>query len=277
MLKLISVFFFFLTSGLLLWYFLKTDRGTKEPAGALWAAFGFGILGIGAAMWAELLFLPNPDTKVSVLPLFLIALAVGVIEESSKSVPLALFLRKKDYFNEHTDGIIYFAISGLTFGLVENLLYVFAYSNRLGTSELTGVLRLVILFFFHAASAGIVGYYFAKAKVQHQNVMRAVVALLIMATFHGTYDFLFLYASSVARTARYLTDGKAALIAFALVGGLIMSALLNTCLFLYYKRAREWDVSMGLATDPKLQNQTTAVPPQSNNAGTQTPLNQQHA
>jgi hypothetical protein len=41
-------------------------------------------------------------------------------------------------------------------------------------------------------------------------------------------------------------------IVLALVGGLIVSALLNTFMFLYYRRARQWDASIGLAYDPKL-------------------------
>lgn len=61
MLTLISVALFLLSSAFLVWYFLKHDHGAREPAGALLAVFGFGILAFGGAIWAEL-FLPNPSS-----------------------------------------------------------------------------------------------------------------------------------------------------------------------------------------------------------------------
>ncbi|HET9850505.1 MAG TPA: PrsW family glutamic-type intramembrane protease [Candidatus Saccharimonadales bacterium] len=267
MLTLISVFLFVASSGLLVWYFLKKDGGAKEPKGALLAAVGFGVLASAAAAWAEL-FLPKTNgPAITLASLALVSLGVGIIEECAKSVPLALFTRGKSYFNEHTDGVIYFGIAGLTFGLIENLVYVFLYRNRLGASEMLGILRLVILFFFHAASAGIVGYYFAKAKIQKQTLLKPITALGIMAIVHGLYDFLFLYGAFAYQKGGLTSDTSSALVVLALVGGLIISALLNTFLFLYFMRARQWDASIGLAVDPKLpalqspQAMLTAQPP----------------
>lgn len=262
MLTLVSLLLFLLSSGLLVWYFLRGDHGPKERKSALLVAAGFGVLGIIVAVGLELL-LPNPTSPTITVPLlFLICLAVGIIEESAKFIPLALFIRKKSYFNEHTDGIIYFGIAGLTFGLIENLTYLFVYKNRLGGSELTGIFRLVVLFFFHAASTGIVGYYFAKAKIHQQSMIRPILALGTLAIFHGTYDFLFFFAATAYRNSYLISQNTALLVIVALVAGLIMSALLNTCLFLYYRRARQWDVSIGLAVDPKLNQAAVYNQPQ---------------
>jgi RsiW-degrading membrane proteinase PrsW (M82 family) len=254
MLTLISILLFLASSWFLVWYFLKNDHGDKEPRGALFAAFGFGVLAVVAAIWAEL-FLPNPtNPRTTLLTLLLVSLAVGIIEESAKFTPLALFIRNKSYFNEHTDGVIYFGIVGLTFGLLENLFYLFFYKSHLGGSQLTGIFRLIILFFFHAASTGIVGYYFAKAKIHRQSLLRPIVALVTLALVHGLYDFLFFYAAHTYQSSYALSDNSSALIVVAMVGGLIISALLNTFLFLYYGRARQWDASIGLSSDPKLGN-----------------------
>ena len=253
MLKLTSIVLFFASSGLLVWYFLKNDRGAKEPKGALYAAAGFGVLAVVAAVWAEL-FLPPPNPESTISTLLLAGLAIGIIEESAKFIPLSLFIKNKAYFNEHTDGIIYFGIAGLTFGLIENLVYLFFYKNHLGGGGLTGIFRLIVLFFFHAASTGIVGYYFAKAKIQHQSLVRSVVALVTMALVHGLYDFLFLFAARTSDSTYAVSDNASVLIVVALVSGLIISALLNTFLFLYYGRARQWDASIGLSSDPKLGN-----------------------
>ena len=264
MLTFISLLLFIASSAFLVWFFLKHDRGPKEPRGALFAAAGFGLLAIMAAFWAEMFLLPKPDSPtLSIFVIFLLAMGVGVIEESAKFVPLALFIRGKNYFNEHTDGVIYFGIVGLTFGFVENLLYLFVYKNQLGGSQLTGIFRLIVLFFFHAASTGIVGYYFAKAKIQKQKIIKPIIALITMMFIHGTYDFLFLAASHTYQNNPYASDNTSLFIVLALVGGLIISALLNTFLFLYYGRARQWDASIGLATDPNLPaSQQVALSPQ---------------
>ncbi|MGZ6005125.1 MAG: PrsW family intramembrane metalloprotease [Candidatus Saccharimonadales bacterium] len=255
LLTLISILLFAGTSAFLVWFLLHGDRGSKEPRSALVGAFGFGLVACVFAIWAEL-FLPNPGSPLlSIKTLLLVSLAVGIIEESAKFVPLALFIRNKTYFNEHSDGVIYFAIVGLTFGLVENLSYLLFYNHRLGGSQLTGIFRLIILFFFHAASTGIVGYYLAKAKLHKKSIWQPVIALMILMVVHGGYDFMFFYTAHAYLTNPYLSGDAAALVVMAMVGGLIISALLNTFLFLYYGRARQWDYSVGLAIDPKPPHQ----------------------
>lgn len=259
MLMLISILLFLVSSGLLVWFFLRNERGSREPRRALFAAAGFGVLAVPIAIWFEM-FLPElSGPATSVLTIFIVGMLIGIIEEGAKFVPLALFIKKKAYFNEHTDGVIYFGIAGLMFGLIENMFYLLFYKDSLGGSEMTGIFRLIVLFFFHAAATGIVGYYFAKAKIQHQGILRPVIALLTMAFIHGFYDFLFLYASKAQQTV-VQSDGVAVLVAIALVGGLIISALLNTFMFLYYGRAKQWDASIGLAVDPALAGIVAQTP-----------------
>src|SRR4051812_34181775 len=109
---LLIIIFFICLAVFLTWYFLKHDRGHKKAVGSLWAAAGFGLLGTVIAGVLEVLILPSDDLKsaaVGGLSLTLVALGIGVIEELSKFVPLALYLYPKRYFNEHTDGVIYFA------------------------------------------------------------------------------------------------------------------------------------------------------------------------
>lgn len=254
MLTFVSILLFLLSSGLLIWFFLRNDHGVKETKGALFAAAAFGVLAVVAAVWAEL-FLPDPSNpRATLLTLLFVGLAVGIIEEAAKFIPLAIFIKNKSYFNEHTDGVIYFGIAGLTFGLIENLFYLLIYKNHLGGSEFTGIFRLIVLFFFHAASTGIVGYYFAKVKIQHQSLARPIIAFSTLVMVHGLYDFLFLYAAHAYQNAYAASDNSLTLIVLALVSGLILSALLNTFLFLYYGRAQQWDASIGLSTDPRLGN-----------------------
>lgn len=259
MLVLISIILFIVSSGLLVWFLLANDRGPKEPKGAIFAAVGFGLLAVFAAAWAEFVFMrKDPSEPSAALVLLGLALLVGIIEEVAKFCPLALFIRNKSYFNEHTDGIIYFGIAGLTFGLVENIMYAVVYSRQPGGGQTTGLIRLAVLLFFHAATTGIVGYYYAKAKIQKQSIAKPIIALCIFACIHGVYDFLFFFAAASYNSSQgVVDDNQVVLITLALVSGLIISALLNTFLFLYYRRAQQWDASIGLAIDPKLSPQET--------------------
>ena len=176
--------FVIVAAGLAL-YFVKTDHGEKEPIGALWIAFGFGALAALAAGLLESWLLPSPQQAVtkSLANLLVVAMAIGLIEELVKFVPFALFIRSKRYFNENTDGIIYFALVGLGFGLPENILYTMQY----GVS--TGVGRLIITPLFHAAITGFVGYFFVRYKLGGGSLLKVVGALAAAIVLHGIYDF----------------------------------------------------------------------------------------
>src|SRR5206468_1205377 len=108
---------------LLVWlvrYLVRGDRGPKEPFGALLYA---GVLGLFAAIigsFLESLIIPagalptlhNQTTSISATGLVLACLAVGIIEEGCKALPLKGHIYKKPYFNEVSDGVIYFGIAG---------------------------------------------------------------------------------------------------------------------------------------------------------------------
>lgn len=170
----------------LVWYIMSKDRGEKEPHSALWAAVGFGLLSLVVAGIVEALFLPVDivTTKnLSGSELINVSLAIGVIEEVCKFLPLALFIYKKSYFNEYNDGVLYFAIAGLGFGVPENILYTL--DGGVGT----GVVRLIMTPFFHAATTAFVGYFLIRMKLRHDNVAGVLGALGLMILVHAAYDY----------------------------------------------------------------------------------------
>jgi RsiW-degrading membrane proteinase PrsW (M82 family) len=169
----------------LAWFLLANDRGEKEPIATLWLAAGFGLVGAVAASFLEnwLISANNLSPGAPQLTLLAAALAVGVIEEGCKFVPLALFLYKKSYFNEHTDGVIYFALAGIGFGLPENILYTLQFGTK------TGAVRLLMTPFFHAATTGLVGYYLIKCKLAKRSPWSVCLPLLGAMVLHGLYDF----------------------------------------------------------------------------------------
>jgi RsiW-degrading membrane proteinase PrsW (M82 family) len=207
-------------------YFISHDRGEKEPIGALWLALGFGFAGAVAAFGLELLLIPSQSLTASA-PLgtiFSSALSVGIIEEACKFLPLSFFLYNKRYFNEHTDGIIYFALAGLGFGLPENILYTLQYGSSAGFG------RVILTPFFHAAITGMVGYYLVKGKMAHQSRFRASCVLILAMVLHGLYDF-------------GLISGVAVYTVLSITITLSLSAML----FVFYSRATELDQKVGLS------------------------------
>jgi len=225
MLLIVIVFIFVLIAIGLTWFFLAKDKGTKEPVSALWIALGFGLLGAVAAGFVESLIIPIKALSGGPIGEVLLAsLGVGIIEEFFKFVPLALFIYHKSYFNEHTDGVIYFAIAGLGFGIPENILY----SVQFGAHA--AILRLFLTPIFHAATTGFVGYFLIKSKIDHKPLYKTGLALAFAMVIHGLYDF-------------GLSSGNTI---FAIMSFMITFGM-SVGLFILYARATELDKEQGLS------------------------------
>lgn len=222
---LIVIVFILIAAGLA-WFFVTHDHGEKEPIGALWIAFGFGFMGAIAAAVLET-FLVKNGNMTPPAPLRTIlssSLTVGVIEESCKFIPLALLIYGKRYFNEHTDGIIYFAIAGLGFGLPENILYTVQFGSS------TGISRIFLTPIFHATTTAIVGFFLIRAKLSHRSPLYCVPALIFAMLAHGFYDFGL--------------SSNSGLIAFV---SILITISLSISLFWLYFRATELDQRIGLS------------------------------
>jgi RsiW-degrading membrane proteinase PrsW (M82 family) len=169
----------------LAYYLIKRDQGEREPVGVLWTAFGFGMVGVVIAAGLEAWLLPGIPgiERYGFGTLAIIALGIGIIEELAKSLPLMWFIYKRRYFNEHTDGVIYFALAGLGFGLPENILYTFQYGAEVGMS------RIVMTPLFHAATTGMIGYALARRKLDHTSRYKVVAMVAFAILVHGIYDF----------------------------------------------------------------------------------------
>ncbi|PIZ63601.1 hypothetical protein COY17_00460 [Candidatus Saccharibacteria bacterium CG_4_10_14_0_2_um_filter_52_9] len=210
----------------LVWFLIAHDRGEKEPIAALWMAAGLGLVGALLAGWLEgrLVSIDNllPNTPHGAL--LATALGVGAIEEFCKFVPLALVIYKRRYFNEHTDGVIYFALAGLGFGLPENILYTLQFGTK------TGLTRLFLTPLFHAATTGTVGYFLAKRKLAGKPVLGIVVPLAVVMVLHGLYDF-------------GLASGT---LAYA-IGALFVTLGTSAGLFMLFMRAGARDQFVGIS------------------------------
>ena len=210
----------------LAWFLISHDHGQKEPIAALWAAAGFGLGGGLVAGFVESWLIPSNNLLAGTPhgTLLVASLAVGVIEESCKFIPLALVLYKRPYFNEHTDGVIYFALAGLGFGLPENILYTLQFGAK------TGLVRVLLIPFFHAATTGLVGYYLIKRKLAGKSPFGVWLPLAGAMALHGMYDF-----GLLSGTPLYVLTS------------LLITLGTGVGLFAVFLRANEHDQDMGLS------------------------------
>lgn len=220
-------------------FFIKHDAGPEEPKKGIHAALGFGIASIVLALVFSFLFnllisgdilarVSSADSETP-LPLFVDVLIFATIEEFVKFIPLAIYILKKDFFNEVTDGIIYFAIVGLTFGAIESFLYGFT-AGEFGV--IVAIMRLALGLFFHGALTSIAGYYLAKAKVTSRGLPLAFVALIGVSLAHTAYNY-FVYSSQ--------NDP------IFIFGAAAVALVANAMMFWLYFVALKKDIQLGLA------------------------------
>jgi len=213
-------------------YFVKSDRGAKEPVKALRAACWFGVLALVIAGVGNAFLLPDelnnfidfPDApNPGLTTLIMGSLMIGVIEESAKFIPLALFLYPKKYFNESTDGVIYFGMAGMWFGVLENIMY--ALSGGVGV----GILRIIMTPFLHAGFSSLAGMGLIRFKLT-RNPLNLVMGLGTAILFHGVYNF-FLFSREP----------------ILILPAVALAILVNLGPFRYFKHARSLDEKQGLS------------------------------
>lgn len=222
-------------------FFVKHDPGPAEPKREIRIAVVFGVLSVVFAIALSAAFdvlvfsgadefTLNSASYTGVLPFFIPVLIFATIEELTKFVPIALYLRSKPFFNEHTDGIIYFASVGLTFGAIENLLYGIGSG---GTGLV--VIRLVIALFFHGALTSIAGYFYARAHVMKSNLRAPIAAFVGVSITHALYNFVI---SQTGSNSTFIFAAAA------------IAVIANCWMFWLYYVASDRDIRLGLTTQP---------------------------
>lgn len=232
MLYAIAFGLFAVTVYLFVLFILKRDRGHKEPAAAIFTAMGFGLLAVFMAGFIEAVVLPESVSEViaggvqlSMPQLIGYALVIGLVEEAAKILPLALFLYRKRYFDELTDGVIYFGVAALTFGIAEDILYTLEYGGSVG------IIRILLSPYVHAGFTILFGVALAQRKVLRKSWWLVVAGFGAAVMAHALYDTL---AFSVDMFSRF------GLIGFAVV--------LNALLFVLFRRAQRGDELRGQST-----------------------------
>jgi RsiW-degrading membrane proteinase PrsW (M82 family) len=210
-------------------WLLDNDRGPKEPRRILILAGVLGVAGFIAGLILES-GLVNPKLvthphSLDAKSLLIGCLLVGLIEEGVKALPLATFIYRKGYFNEVTDGIIYFGISGMVFGVLEDI----GYTLSLGIGA--GIAKILTGPFSHAGFTSIFGWSLARHKMLHTPKWTVVLGFTGSVLIHALYDFGLFYG-------RW----------WSLICSLMITAVVNVGVFKLFRRAQITDVGLGLSS-----------------------------
>lgn len=179
---------------------LLIDRLEPEPRINLVFAFawGAGIAALLAAVinTAGLIFITQPDLGKTTGEYVSATFGAPVVEESLKGLVLIVFLwRRRQELDGPTDGIIYAALVGLGFAMIENVGYYIDALVRpeVGGASLLGVtfvLRGLVSPFAHPIFTSMTGIGVAYAAT-HRRAQWAVPAGLLAAMgLHGLWNGL---------------------------------------------------------------------------------------
>lgn len=177
---------------LLLLYFWKRDRGTKEPPALMRKVFFHGILiviPVGILEYFSLQTLNSFGIVQGsaaygfIVPFFI----AGLIEEAAKLHVVKKYAYNDPAFNEKMDGITYCILASMGFALFENVMYTFFYGSTVS------IMRFFTAVPAHALFSGLMGYYIGKAKFSRNREEEQDLiyrGLYYGIFFHGLYDFL---------------------------------------------------------------------------------------
>jgi RsiW-degrading membrane proteinase PrsW (M82 family) len=186
---------------------LWMDRLEPEPHGNLAFAFGWGA-GIAALTalvvnTADLQYVTMPALGASTGEYAAAAFGAPVVEETLKGLVLiGLLWRRRAELDGPTDGVIYAAMVGLGFAMIENVGY---YINALVTPERGGiallgytfVLRGLVSPLLHPIFTSMTGLGVAYAAGRrHGGKWAVALGLLAAMILHGTWNGLSLYGTA---------------------------------------------------------------------------------
>jgi RsiW-degrading membrane proteinase PrsW (M82 family) len=182
---------------------LLLDRLEPEPRGNLAFCFAWGA-GIAALLatiinTAGLLFITQPDLGTTNGQFVSATFGAPAVEETLKgSVLFWLLWRRRQEFDGPTDGIVYAAMAGLGFAMIENVGYYLGALVRpeVGGARLLGytfVFRGLLSPFAHPAFTAMTGIGVAYAATHRHRGWAAVAGLLAAMTLHGLWNGLASY------------------------------------------------------------------------------------
>jgi RsiW-degrading membrane proteinase PrsW (M82 family) len=223
---------------------LLLDRLEPEPRGNLVFAFawGAGIAALLAAIinTAGLLFITQPDLGKTTGQYISATFGAPVVEETLKGLVLVwLVWRRRQEFDGPTDGIIYAAMVGLGFAMMENVGYYIDALVRpaAGGAQLLGitfVFRGVLSPFAHPAFTAMTGIGAAYAATHRRAGWALAAGLAGAMLLHGLWNGLTIFGlAGIAAAYLMVLCVVAALIAVVVADRRRIVRLIWRCLPAY--------------------------------------------
>ena len=197
------------------------DRYEREPWFLRLAAFLWGaIIAIPPALFIErnvdniLQNLLDPNTN-EVLRVALQGLNAGITEETIKGLGLLLlFFVLRDEFDDVVDGIVYGALIGAGFAMVENFRYFALDSKNFLVFLIVG--RIILGWLGHSTFIACFGAalgYVRYTRVRWKQIVIPLLGFLIAVGLHSFFDFVDFQASAAIRSSA----GNPEVVNFALI------------------------------------------------------------
>lgn len=189
-------------------FYLREDRH-PEPKRLLLMAFLGGMASAGLAIVLELivigrngLFSLDEHTLGNALIVFL---AIGLIEEYVKYLPVKFLIEGRRDFDESVDAMIYMMTSALGFAALENALFIFPllHANLPVGLEVTAN-RFLGANLLHALSSGIVGFFLARAWFHPHRKHFILLGVVLAAVLHAAFNSLILVRETVPQGTLYI-------------------------------------------------------------------------
>ncbi len=197
------------------------DRYEREPWFLRLAAFLWGaLIAIPPALFIELrLDVLTQSVPDDLLRSLLKGLNAGITEESVKGLGLLLlFIVLRDEFDNVTDGIVYGALIGAGFAMVENFVYFATNSRDFLVFLIVG--RIVLGWLCHSTFTMCFGAalgYVRHTRIRWRQILIPLIGYLIAVGLHSVFDFVNYYANAIV-----LNDpGMATISLVAIIGNYI--------------------------------------------------------
>lgn len=186
------------------------DRYEREPWFLRLSAFLWGaIIAIPPALFIEqnidnmLQNFFDPNNTSEIVRVIFQGLNAGITEETFKGIGLLLlFFILRDEFDNVTDGIVYGALIGAGFAMVENFSY-FAQNSKDSLAFLI-VGRIILGWLGHSTFIACFGAalgYIRHTGVRWKQIAIPIAGFLIAVFLHSFFDFVTFQASTAIRTS----------------------------------------------------------------------------
>lgn len=179
------------------------DRYEREPWFLRLAAFLWGaVIAIPPALFIEqnvdasLQNVLGPHASIFMRATFQ-SLNAGITEETVKGLGLLLlFLVLRDEFDNVTDGVVYGALIGAGFAMVENFVYFAQNSQQFLLLLIVG--RIILGWLSHSTFTvcfGVALGYIRHTRIRWRQIVVPLLGYLCAVGLHSIFDFVDFYAS----------------------------------------------------------------------------------